>query len=294
MELLGSAVASDIATGSPSAPAAAPAAAPPTSLGYTEEVGSLLLAKRTMAKASLGPFRQALEESSSSATTCEDEMLCRFLETNVSVKDMQPKTCNLVKAQKDLEATVKWRAAQGLDGSLHPLLKSGCACCDKDAYAHCCFSIGKDKRNWMATYMCAGRTTNKDHNAVARHLVLLLEQIFCAAANGAAAEASPPSHFVILLDLHGFSLSDMDPRVAMHVIPIILNHYPDRVAQVCFLDAPWVFKAAWQLIKTVIDPISQTKVRMLRGSEMEDYFESFLTGDQAAFCRGMKAKEWSF
>ena len=79
----------------------------------------------------------------------------------------------------------------------------------------------------------------------------------------------------------------MDPRVAMRVIPILLNHYPDRVAQVAILDSPWVFKAAWQLIKTVIDPLSQTKAIMLRGEEMHAYFQSFLTPDQRAFAAGM-------
>lgn len=44
-----------------------------------------------------------------------------------------------------------------------------------------------------------------------------------------------------------------------------------------------VFKMAWNLIKTAIDPLSQTKAQMLRGEEMSHYLQSFLHEDQAAF-----------
>jgi hypothetical protein len=40
-------------------------------------------------------------------------------------------------------------------------------------------------------------------------------------------------HQVLLVDLHGFGIADMDPRVGLKAIPIILSHYPDRIAQVC-------------------------------------------------------------
>ena len=50
---------------------------------------------------------------------------------------------------------------------------------------------------------------------------------------------------------------------------------------------------AWNLIKTVIDPLSQTKAQMLRGDEMDAYFRDFLTPEQAAFMSetlGMRAR----
>ena len=70
---------------------------------------------------------------------------------------------------------------------------------------------------------------------------------------------------------------------------ILLNHYPDRVAQVAILDSPWVFKVAWNMIKQAADPLSQSKAVMLRGEEMQSYFGDFLTAEQAAFARGMLA-----
>ena len=283
-------------------------------LGYSEDIGALFHAKRDFASRHLNEFKELLTQTQSPARHCSDEMMCRFLETNVAVRNREVKGCSCKQAAKDIESTVKWRAANGLDGTTHPLETAGCVCCDQDPYAHCCFSIGVDKRGWMATYMCPGRTTNRDPARIERHLVLLLEQMF--------REPNAPHHFCILLDLHGFSLADMDPRVAMRLIPcvtprrsnseclqpahapccpcsqppddpslhrILLNHYPDRVAQVAILDSPWVFKVTWNVIKQVADPLSQSKAVMLRGEEMQSYFSEFLTADQASFARGMLA-----
>jgi len=57
---------------------------------------------------------------------------------------------------------------------------------------------------------------------------------------GAEGSSLPPwcrpsssKHMVMLVDLHGFGIADMDPRVGLKAIPIILSHYPDRIAQVC-------------------------------------------------------------
>lgn len=286
--------------------AAAPAPAPASStehssvLGYSEDVAAIFEARRKHAATRLDELKALLESWESPARSCPDEMLCRFLETNIIMKNNNRVVtgCNIKGAAKSLEATVKWRSAQGLDVNPHPLTLGGCTCCDVDPYGHCCFSIGVDRRGWMCTYMCPGRTTNRDPRLIERHMVLLLEQMFTESAQGPecrggralpTGQTGPPSHFVILLDLHGFSLSDMDPRVAMRVIPILLNHYPDRSAQVAILDSPWVFKAAWQLIKTVIDPLSQTKAIFLRGEEMHEYFNTFLTADQRAFATGMLA-----
>ena len=186
-------------------------AAKRTVLGYSEDIGALFHAKREYAKSRLGEFKELLEQTQSPARHCSDEMMCRFLEANVAVKHREVKGCSCKQAVKDIESTVKWRAANGLDATPHPLETAGCVCCDKDPFAHCCFSIGVDKRGWMATYMCPGRTTNRDPAGIERHLILLLEQMFRG--------PDAPTHFCILLDLHGFTLADMDPRVAIRLIP---------------------------------------------------------------------------
>ena len=120
----------------------------------------------------------------------------------------------------------------------------------------------------------------KDPSSICTHLVAWLEQAF--------SKSDAPTHFVILLDLHGFGLGDMDPRVALRAISILLTHYPDRVAQVGVLDAPLIFSAVLGVLKTGIDPLSQQKLLMLtRGKATDDYFASYLTEAQQAFCRDM-------
>ena len=216
------------------------AAAATPNLGYAEDVAELFAKKRAFAADHVQQLRAFLADTDSPASKCPDEMLARFLESNTHVSKGEVKSVSIKQAAKAIEATVRWRKQQGLDEEAHPLTKGGCPCCDKDPYGHCLFSVGVDKRGWECVYTCAGRTTNKDPRVIERHLVLALESYFRPTPE----RPSPPVHFCLLFDLHGFGLSDMDPRVAMRVIPILLSHYPDRVAQVAILDAPFGEHAA--------------------------------------------------
>ena len=235
-------------------------------------IGHLFARKREYAASRLADFRSHLEATESTGRGCADEMLCRFLESHVSVKGTEIKGVSLRAAGDSLAATVRWRADFGAD-----TLRS-CACCDADPFAHCFFSVGLDRRGWEVAYCCAGRTTKKDATSITRHFVAFLEATF--------ARHDAPSHFIILLDLHGFGLGDLDPRVAVRCITVLLSHYPDRVAQVAILDAPWVFAAVWAVLKQAIDPLSQQKACMLtKGAAVEDYLDRYLTDEQAAFMR---------
>ena len=94
-------------------------------LGYSEDIGALFHAKRDFASRHLNEFKELLTQTQSPARHCSDEMMCRFLETNVAVRNREVKGCSCKQAAKDIESTVKWRAANGLDVIPHPLEKAG-------------------------------------------------------------------------------------------------------------------------------------------------------------------------
>ena len=131
MELVQGIVITEPTGGASAAPASDAVTAAATSenrsavLGYSEDIGALFHAKRDYAKSRLGEFKEFLEQTQSPARNCSDEMMCRFLETNVAVKHREVKGCSCKQAAKDIESTVKWRAANGLDVIPHPLEKAG-------------------------------------------------------------------------------------------------------------------------------------------------------------------------
>ena len=331
------------------------------------KVEAILEAKREAARAHLQELRELLVKDDAEACKCTDAALLRYLESEVSLtRKNEVKHVRVTAAARALQATLKWRRKEGLD--VVPPLRTTRCCegCETNAFAHCFFGLGVDKRGWEVVYACPGRSGGKEPNSLVRHLILSLESIFegpfeiktspsevkalpsaddgdgaaapvavCAGATGgepgsprpstvrvaalkqrygskatlaygsnvdapdaavragaepAAGSALPPwchpspaKHLVMLVDLHGFGLADLDPRVGLKCIPILLGHYPDRVAQVALCDSPWIFNGVWAMFEPLLDPVMQMKVRMLRGEAMSKYFERFLTPAQAEF-----------
>jgi len=156
-----------------------------------------------------------------------------------------------------------------------PVLR--CPCCEADPSSHCFFSIGADRRGWQAIYCCPPRSKLKDAASSVDHALAVLEGAMrVAQPNGGA-------KFVLLVDLHGFGVRDISPATASRSVSAILTHYPGTIGQVCLLDSPWIFKATWSMISSMIDTSTAAQVKTLRGDAMHTYFAEHLMPEQAAF-----------
>ena len=89
--------------------------------------------------------------------------------------------------------------------------------------------------------------------------------------------------FLLTVDLHGLGFRDLNPGTAATCVPAILSHYPGQIGAVAILDAPFIFKAAWAAIASMLDAATAEKVQMLRGDAMDAYFRAHLTEAQAGF-----------
>ncbi|WIA20830.1 hypothetical protein OEZ85_005183 [Tetradesmus obliquus] len=54
------------------------------------------------------------------------------------------------------------------------------------------------------------------------------------------------------IDLRGISLSNIDLVFVAFMVDAFFVHYPRRMGQVLLVDAPWIFKAPWELIKPLL------------------------------------------
>lgn len=52
-----------------------------------------------------------------------------------------------------------------------------------------------------------------------------------------------------VFDLRGFGASNADFQFAFFLVEAFFELYPKRVGQVLFVEAPWVFLPAWEVIK---------------------------------------------
>eukprot|EP00322_Chrysochromulina_rotalis_P028660 CAMPEP_0115865858 /NCGR_PEP_ID=MMETSP0287-20121206/19939_1 /TAXON_ID=412157 /ORGANISM="Chrysochromulina rotalis, Strain UIO044" /LENGTH=321 /DNA_ID=CAMNT_0003320385 /DNA_START=13 /DNA_END=978 /DNA_ORIENTATION=- len=195
---------------------------------------------------------------------CTDSLLSRYL-------NAYPRSVE--RAHSALQATLKWRGGRDFDTLQPARICRWCAEADEDK--HCFFSVGQDvKRGWEVFYSCPSRGVLKDPESAAHHTFIELERAF---------ERSPK--FLMLVDLHGLGMRDLDPRTAVYIVRGLMAHYPERIGQVAILDAPWVFSVTWEMLKTIVDEKAAAKALMLRGDAMNAYFEEWLTPEQAMFMR---------
>ncbi|KAK7291618.1 hypothetical protein RIF29_06911 [Crotalaria pallida] len=55
-----------------------------------------------------------------------------------------------------------------------------------------------------------------------------------------------------IIDLRGFGTQNADIRYLTFLFDVFYYYYPKRLAQVLFVDAPFVFKPIWQLVKPLL------------------------------------------
>ncbi|CAI9112642.1 OLC1v1013113C1 [Oldenlandia corymbosa var. corymbosa] len=55
-----------------------------------------------------------------------------------------------------------------------------------------------------------------------------------------------------IIDLHGFSTENADLKFLSFLFDVFYYYYPRRLGEVLFVDAPFIFKPIWQLVKPML------------------------------------------
>ncbi|XP_004236232.1 uncharacterized protein [Solanum lycopersicum] len=75
-----------------------------------------------------------------------------------------------------------------------------------------------------------------------------------------------------IFDLRGFGTENADLKFLTFLFDVFYYYYPRRVSQVLFVDAPFVFKPLWQLVKPMLKQYASL-VRFCSAKEVrEEYF----------------------
>ena len=65
---------------------------------------------------------------------------------------------------------------------------------------------------------------------------------------------------MIILDLKGFSLTNMDYEGTKLLIDLLQKRFPENLGNLHILNAPFIFQACWTIIKPWIDKRTVKKV----------------------------------
>lgn len=134
-----------------------------------------------------------------------------------------------------------------------------CTACPFDKPGKCSHYmqiVCRDKFSRPVIYSCLQLAQNKNMTDNYKHMVMVFETAIRMMAPGV-------EQWCWILDFHGFSVRDCDPRLARIFLSLAATHYPERLGNFWIIDAPVLFNTLWSAISPFIDPKTKKKIAFL-------------------------------
>ncbi|XP_009763837.1 uncharacterized protein [Nicotiana sylvestris] len=183
----------------------------------------------------------------------DEEMILWFLEDRkFSVED----------AVSKLHKAIRWRHEFGVSDLSEESVKSVAE--TGKAYVHDCFDVYG--RPVLIVEASKHFPQKQDPDEDEKLCVFLIEK---------ALSGLPPGKQDILgiFDLRGFGTENADLKFLTFMFDVFYYYYPRRLGQVLFVDAPFVFKPLWQLVK----PVLKSYASLVRFCSAKDVREEYFT-----------------
>ncbi|XP_002986250.2 phosphatidylinositol transfer protein CSR1 [Selaginella moellendorffii] len=182
----------------------------------------------------------------------DDELLLWFL---------QDRKFDVPKAGTKLANYIKWREEFGVnsitDDSIRKIASSG------KAY----LNSSPDVKGRPVLVVVAAKHFPREEEALA-------SQKLCVHLVEKALQNLPPGGDQILgiFDLRGFNAANADLTFLKFLIDVFYSYYPRRLAEVLFVDAPFVFQPVWMLVKPLLKSYASLVRFCTADSVRRDYF----------------------
>ena len=97
-------------------------------------------------------------------------------------------------------------------------------------------------------------------------------------------EDGPRSKMVSIFDVKGIQLTDFAGDALQFLKTAIATtsaHYPERAVNIVIINAPWIFSSIWGLVKGMVPPATQIKVRIAaEGEQTTEVMRELIDPDQ--------------
>lgn len=208
--------------------------------------------EKTDDAAALGTVNQAVRAllTPEQNQACDDAMVLRYW--RATGKDIKH-------AARRLQDTLRWWAAENPSAMC-------CLACRQDPSSHYMQCVGRDLSGRPLIYSCMELATNKNVEDNRRHMISIFETAIALMPPGVES-------WSWVLDFHGFSIRDCDPRLARIFLHLAATHYPERLGHFWIVDAPALFGTLWSAVQRFIDPKTRKKiafVSMKKRKKLED------------------------
>ncbi|KAL2634464.1 hypothetical protein R1flu_005943 [Riccia fluitans] len=184
-------------------------------------------------------LRESVKKQGGDIETADDMEMLRFL---------WGKSMDLEKAATAFVSHYKWKAEFIPEGGFTE------ADLPTELAAKKSYAIAQDKKGRPVS-LTLGRNHvyNKDTAEFKRFAVYVMEKLI--------AEAPPGTQdFVVIIDLKGLGVKNLDTESFISGFQLLQNHYPGRIDKMYMINVPLIFSGLWKVASKFIDESTKNKI----------------------------------
>lgn len=137
------------------------------------------------------------------------------------------------------------------------------------------YSLGYSDKNVMPVIMIHV----KNHVAAAQPAETMTKFVISAAETFRTLVVYPNDKVIVVFDMSGFGMRNMDWHSLMTVLKILEGYYPETLAKLYIYRAPWIFQGIWKAINPLLDPEIRNKINFCNKSNELDVVPQYICED---------------
>ncbi|KAJ9475902.1 Phosphatidylinositol transfer protein CSR1 [Pseudozyma hubeiensis] len=99
------------------------------------------------------------------------------------------------------------------------------------------------------------------HFTSAQKHEVLQDYVLLAMENARQITTAPYEKAVVIFDMAGFGLKNMDWQCVLFLVKCLEAYYPESLQRIYVHGAPWIFKGIWQVLQPMLDPVVRDKIK---------------------------------
>lgn len=77
----------------------------------------------------------------------------------------------------------------------------------------------------------------------------------------------------------GLRMKNLDVGALQAVFEVLQQHYPERLGELWFLNAPFIFWGLWRVVSPFIQQATKEKIKFLSGRDRERMLQQYIPQD---------------
>ena len=93
------------------------------------------------------------------------------------------------------------------------------------------------------------------------------------AISNIAEEKAFDKRIVLIFDLKGFGMRNMDYTFVKDLLHVLMVYYPERIGMCFIIHYPWIFLGCWKIIRLWMNEVTRSKFIFAGKSQIDDFID---------------------